>query len=238
MPVPDRDVRIFADFERADAILNAELNRRIDRDESQRLFFGQVAPVHRLRGFDIQPSRALVGIRIHRNDNARASHDRGVVRNRVVSLDLIGPGIGEDLVARAVRGDLFRDLVAFERVLERPDLKTKLVREIDQHQDLADDVAVSVHVTLAFEHFDERLELQIASRRYEVLVFANVGAILVPRALVIARADERVANRLFDAHTRVWIAALDAGHVRRTRTLDVFAERELDARHRARKDEL
>src|ERR1041385_6745200 len=42
MSVPDRDVSILADFDRTDAILNTELNRGIDRDELERLFFGQV----------------------------------------------------------------------------------------------------------------------------------------------------------------------------------------------------
>src|SRR5262249_21005877 len=37
--IPDRDISVLADFNRTDSILNAELNRRIDRDELERLFF-------------------------------------------------------------------------------------------------------------------------------------------------------------------------------------------------------
>src|ERR1043166_674488 len=65
MSIPDRDVRILTDFDRTDTILNAELYRGIDRNELQRLLFRQVAPVHRLRRFDVQAARALVGVGVH-----------------------------------------------------------------------------------------------------------------------------------------------------------------------------
>src|ERR1043165_2807362 len=135
-------------------------------------------------------------------------------------------------------GDLFRDLVAFERMLERSDFETKLVREIDQHEDLAGDVAVRVYVTFAFENLDERFELQIAAGRYQVLVVLRRRTIFVPRSLVITRACERIANRFFNTHARVWITTLDTRLVRRARALHVFAERKLDSRHRSRKQKL
>src|SRR4029079_15217724 len=134
--------------------------------------------------------------------------------------------------------DLFRDLVAFERVLERSDFKTKLVREIDQHQDLAGDVAVRVYVAFAFENLDERFELQIATRRDQVLVVLRRRTIFIPRSLVITRARERIANRLFNTHARVWITARDARLVGRPRALHVFAERKLYPRHRSWKQKL
>src|ERR1700741_2045044 len=159
MTVPDCEIRIFADVERADTVLNTKLNRRIERHELQRLFFRQIAPVHCFGRFDVQTTRSFVGVGIHRHDNAGSRHDRCVIRNRVVSFDLVTPRISKDRRSGAVRCDLFRDLVALERVLERFDLEAKLVRKIDQHQDLARDVAVRVNVTLALENFDEWFEL-------------------------------------------------------------------------------
>src|SRR5215213_5875289 len=131
--------------------------------------------------------------------------------------------------------DLLRDLVTLERVLECLDLETKLVRDVDQHQDLAGDVAVRVYVTFAFEDLDERFELKIAARRYQALVVFRCRTIFIPRSLVITRARECIANRLFNTHARVWIATRDARLVRRARALHVFAERKLDSRHRTRK---
>src|SRR6185369_1833184 len=148
------------------------------------------------------------------------------------------PGVGEDRCASAVCRDLLRYLVTFEHVLERFDFEAKLVSQADEHQDLAGDVAVRVHVAFAFEDFDERLELQISARRNEVLVLLRSLAILIPRALVIARACERIANHFLNAHARVWITALNAGQIRRTGTLYVFTKRKLDPRYRARKKKL
>ena len=62
-----------------------------------------------------------------------------------------------------------RDLVPFEHVLQRLDLEAHLVGESQQHQDLVGAVAVRVHETLALEDLHERLELQIARRRDDVL---------------------------------------------------------------------
>src|SRR5688572_33293415 len=129
MTVPDREIRVFADFDRADTLLNAKLDRGIQRDELERLLFSQVAPVHRFRGLDIHAARTFVRIGVHRDDDSRARHDRRVVGNRVVSFDLVTPRVGKYGSAGAVRGDLFRNLVTFEDVLERLDFETKLVRE-------------------------------------------------------------------------------------------------------------
>src|ERR1051325_2806837 len=57
MSIPDRDVSVLADFDRTNTILNAELDRGIDRDELERLFFRQVSPVHCLRRFEVQTAR-------------------------------------------------------------------------------------------------------------------------------------------------------------------------------------
>ena len=79
-----------------------------------------------------------------------------------------------------MRGDLLRDLVALEHVLERRDLEAHLVGEPDEHQDFVGAVAVRVHQPLAFEDFDERIELQIAPRRERVLVGRLGLLVLLP----------------------------------------------------------
>src|SRR5215204_4966993 len=136
--------------------------------------------------------------------------------------------------------NLFRDLVTLEHVLEGLDLETKLISKIDQHQDLARDVAVRVNVAFAFEDLDERLELQISSWRNQVLVLVLSGtrAILIPRLFVIARACKCIANHFFNTHARVWITTSDARLVGSARSLYIFAERKLYPRHCSRKKKL
>src|SRR6267142_1727032 len=96
-----------------------------------------------------------------------------------------------------------------------------------------------MNIPSAFEHFNERFELQITPRRYEVLfAFSNSRAILIPRFFVIAGTRESVANYLFNPHACVRIPSRDTRKVRTTRTLWVFAQRKLDPRHSARKNKL
>src|SRR5205085_10591040 len=64
------------------------------------------------------------------------------------------------------------------------------------------------------------------------------GAILVPLALVVARAREGVANGLFHAHARHRITPRRARNVEAVGAFHVFAERELDAGRRTLKDEV
>ena len=68
-----------------------------------------------------------------------------------------------------MRGDLFRDLVTLEHVLERGDLEAHLIGQADQHQDLVSAVAVCVHEPFPFEDLDQRFELQVAPGRQHVL---------------------------------------------------------------------
>ena len=165
MVVPDDDVGVLAGFERSDAAVDAQLLRGIDRDERERLVLGQAAPLHGLGGLGVQPPRELGAVGVDRDEDALAGHHGGVVRDRVLGLDLVGPPVGEGRRAGAVRGDLLRDLVALEHVLERRDLEAHLVGDADQHQDLVRAIAVRVDEPLALEHLDERLELQVAPRR-------------------------------------------------------------------------
>ena len=98
--------------------------------------------------------------------------------------------------AGAVRGDLLRDLVALQHVLERVHLEAQLVGGADEHEDLVGAVAVGVDETPALEDLDERLELQIAARRQHVLAGLQFGA---PHQHVPGgQEDERRRRRLDD----------------------------------------
>ena len=163
--VPDDDVGVLADLERADAVVDAQLLRGVDRDERERFVFGQPAPLDRLRRLGVQVPRQLGVVGVDRRDDAFARHQRGVVRDRVDRFDLVAPPVGEGRRAGAVRGDLLRHLVALEHVLERGDLEAELVGDAEQHQDLVGAIRMRVDEALAFEDLDERLELQVAPRR-------------------------------------------------------------------------
>ena len=60
MSVPDRHVAVLAHFQTARPFVDAQLNGGVDGDKSQRLVFIQAAVLHAVRGFDVQPIRALL----------------------------------------------------------------------------------------------------------------------------------------------------------------------------------
>src|SRR5687768_397666 len=118
MSTPNGNVRVLAGFDRADATVNSELKRRVPGNQFQGFYFTQVAVAHRLGSLNVQTASALIRVGVHRDYNSGARHDRGVVGNSVVSLDLVRPVISKDGSAGAVLGNLFRNLVSFERVLK------------------------------------------------------------------------------------------------------------------------
>ena len=90
-----------------------------------------------------------------------------------------------------------------------------------------------MNVAFAFQHFDERLEAQIAARRNEIFLPGRQALVVVlPRFLVIPGLTKGAANGLFDAHAR---GRIPPGLTRDTevRTLGILSERELDAGKRA-----
>ena len=134
MLVPDHDVGVLADFERADAVVDLELLRRIDRHKRKRFVFGEPAPVHALRRFGVEAARVFGAVGVDRHQHAALVHDGGVIGNGVFGLDLVGPPVGERRAADAVLRHLVGDLVAFEHVLERRDLEAHLLGQTHQHQ--------------------------------------------------------------------------------------------------------
>src|SRR6266850_2867636 len=191
------------------------------------------AEFHALGGFLIQVRGFFGVVGIDGHDHAAARHKRGVVGNRVIGFDLVSPPIGKSGRTNAGSSQFIGNFVTFENVLKSADFEAELFRDPQEHQNLILAIAVRVHVALAFEHFDERLESQIAARRNEIL-FAGSGTLVVvfPGFLIVARFAERAANCLFNAHARRRIT-LGLPWDAEIRTLRVFAERELDAGKRA-----
>ena len=125
----------------------------------------QTAVLHGLGGFVVQVAHQLVRIAIERNQHALSHHDGRVVRNGVESFQLISPPVAERGRAGAVGGDLLGHFVAFEDMLQRADLEAVVVRHAQQHQDFVGAIAMRVHQAFAFQHFHQRLQLEIAARR-------------------------------------------------------------------------
>ncbi len=136
-----------------------------------------------------------------------------------------------------MRGNLLRDLVALQHVLERCDLEAHLFGNPNQHQDLVGTIAVRVHEPLALEHLDERLELHVALGRNDVLARGLLLVVRLPGLLIGLRARERVTNHVLDTHPRDRIPA-GPGLAELAHVLRILAERELDARRRSLEDEV
>src|SRR5207302_199693 len=141
----------------------------------------------------------------------------------------VRPPIAKSGSAHSRGGQFIGNFVSFENVLESADFEAELFRNAEEHQDFILAVAVRVNVALAFQHFDKRLEAQIAARRNEIFFTGGEALVVVlPRFLVVAGFAKCAANGLFDAQAR---GRIPPGLTRDTevRTLGIFAECQLDA---------
>ena len=127
MRTEDGDVGILAHFDRPDTVIDAQLFRRVQRHELQRLLFRHPAPPHALGSFLIEVPDLLTAVRVDGHDDAPLRHEGSVVGNGVVRLHLVRPPVGERRRARPVCGYLIGHLVAFEDVLERRDPEAELL---------------------------------------------------------------------------------------------------------------
>ena len=235
--VPDDQIGVLARLNRAHAIGDAQLARRVHRHQRQRLVVGQAAPLDRLGGLGVEAAGMLGAVGVDRHQHALAGHQGGVPRRGAAGLDLVAPPVGEGGRPGAVRGDLLGDLVALQHVLQRRDAEADFLGQPQQHQDLVGAIAVRVDQAPALEHLHQRFELQVAPRRNRGRVLLLACGIGGPLGLVRPGPRERVANHELHAHAAGRIAArsllAELPHV-----LRVLAQRELDARQRAGKAEL
>src|SRR5208282_5694554 len=237
--VVNHQVGVLAGFDGADALVDAQLDGRIDGDQAQGLVFGEPAILHHLRGFLVQVPGFLGVVGIDGYDDAAARHDRRVVGNGLVGLDLVGPPVGKRGGARAVLGDFVGHAVSLEYVLERVDTEAELLRQPHELQHFVSAVTVGVDPALPFQHFHERVELQVAPRGDRGLVArGHAAVVLVPGLLVFARVHKGLADHVHHAHAAFRITLRDARRRIEIIPLGVFAQREFDAERRAFKLEL
>ena len=162
-------------------------------------------------------------------------HDRRIVRDRIERLDFIRPPVAERRRARAVGRDLFGDFVSFKHMLQGADLESKLIGHAQQHQDLVRTVAVRMHVPLAFQYLDQRVEFEVALRFCNAFALGKACAIIHPLLLILTRIGEGLTDDILNAHARRRIACRTSAAAANVRSriasaLRIFSQRELDAR--------
>src|SRR5690348_13883892 len=95
-----------------------------------------------------------------------------------------------------------------------------------------------MHQPLAFQHLDQRLELEIAARWDRLFATRHLRVVILPLLLIDFRFGERFTDHILHAHARSWIPEVAGGPeaVGIAGALRVLAERKLDPRHRALED--
>src|SRR3989442_1096861 len=78
MSAEKNQIGILSNFDAADAIIDSELNRRIQCDHLQRVVFRELAVVVMIDAarFLVEAGHALIVIRVDRNIDAELVHDR------------------------------------------------------------------------------------------------------------------------------------------------------------------
>ena len=215
------EVRVFADLDGAEAGIEPELLRRVQRDRVKCLLRREFAVLHELGGFLVQVPHQFVVVRLQADACTRIAKQLGSIRDRVEGLDLVGPPIAEEADTRAVGRDFRSDLVAFEDVLQRANLHAEFVRDAEQHQDFVRAVAVRVNAEIAGEYVGQGFESQVAARLGERAIGLLALLVGVPLLLVGKGFGEGAHEYGFNPEAAVREAAIGALHV--------LAEGELDA---------
>src|SRR5690606_41881658 len=117
------------------------------------------------------------------------------------------------------RREIGRDLVRLHSMLQRLQAEVELLREAYEGEELILTIAVRLHAQVFVQDVHDRLHAKVASRRQSLAVLLPP----LPRALIVARRHEVIANDRLRPHARVGVATLA--------TLRVLSQREL---HRAR----
>ncbi len=188
---PYDDIGVLALLEGPHAPLEVQLLRRIDRDQRERLVFGQPSPLDALGRLRIQPARVLRAVGVDRHEHSLAEHDGRVVGGRVHRFGLVTPPVGKRGSPGPMGRHLLRDAVPLQHVVEGANPEAHLLGKAHEHQDLVGTVRMRVHQALAFEHFDQRLELQVPRLRQNT-----------PCLLVGPCPREGVANHELDSGSR------------------------------------
>ena len=146
-------IRVFADFDRTQALTETQLLGGIERHQTQGRHRIHALVAHALGGLEHQASNHLVAVRVQRRQHARALHQRGVVRDAVVGLDLVGPPITKGGTCNACCGHFRGHFVALEHMLQRGDGVAMTLSGTQQHHNLIRTIAVRVHQNRLVKHF-------------------------------------------------------------------------------------
>ena len=222
MTVPDHEIRILARLQRTHLIVNTELPRRVDRDERQRILLAQATVFHGLCGFRVEPARQFVAVGVERRHDTGTVHQRAVIRNGVVDLELVGPPVTERGSPRTQFGDLLRDLVSLQHVLKGCDVEIEFLGEPHKGQDLVLTVGVYVYEPVSVQYLKRSVEPEIAPHR------RVLPARLRKLSAVAFSRQKRVPDDLIDTHSGLGVTLREL--FAPVGLLYVFAERELDRR--------
>ena len=170
--VEDGQVGVLADLDAAGALVEAELLRAVERDRSS-----SASCLAQCRRTSSHLAASWYMCRISsllsdfRQTLTPASCSRAAQLNGMASAASILYAHqslkGEQLApCSAISG---RDLVAFQDVLQRPDLEAEAVGHAQQHEDLVGAVAVAMDLQVARQHVGQRLQPQVAARLDERL---------------------------------------------------------------------
>ena len=118
MPGPDDEVGVFADFEGAHAVDDAELDRGVGGDEGECFLLGHVDAgelgiFECFAGFDMHSSCEIIGVGVVAGEQADFVVDWAGEWDGVGDFDFVGPPVGEDGGADGVFFDDLGDLVGF-----------------------------------------------------------------------------------------------------------------------------
>ena len=141
----------------------------VERDRLERVGLAHAAVFDALGSLLVQVPHQLVAVRFETDDGAGFVEQGRVEWDGVISLDLVGPPVGEGAATGTMIGDLRGDLVAFEHVLQRLDLETEAVGDAEQHEDLIGPVAVAMHLQIALEDIGQRFKPQVSARLRQVM---------------------------------------------------------------------
>src|SRR5438876_10512930 len=105
-------------------------------------------------------------------------------------------------------GDLLRDFVTLEDVLERGDLEPELIGHPKKHQDLVGAVAMRVDQSLPAQNLCESFQLQIFCGRYGWLVCRQGSfLVLVPLLGIGTCFNQGVTYHVFNPHSSLAVGA-------------------------------
>src|SRR5579863_1076542 len=222
---PDGQVSVFARLDRADAPVDGEDARRIDSHGLECGLVGHPVVVDDGRLLDVVAflDDGIVGVQA--DQHAFLPEQVGVLGNRVPALDFEAPGVGKGHHANVPAGDLRRDHVGVERVVEGRNLKVELVGDAEQRVKVVHLVGMDVQPHPARQHLGQRFQLQVALGRRALL-----AAVLprFPLGGVVLGVEQPLADHRSLAHQgrrRLSLVAVDA--------LLILAPRPLHAGRRA-----